>query len=694
MILTTHLILKGKYIFFILIIVLALHSQSLSGQDKADSLQEIAATTNNDSLRIGAWIGLVQLKIDDAVARKYLDSAMTMAKASGNDQWYAVALLSEAKVLEKEKNYTTALASLESAIALLKNYPMSKSLATAYGLAGSFAWTERNSAQSIEYRKKWADAYRQLNESTWYGKALNNLGVTYKNTGLNVQALEVLLIALRIAEEEADSTQIGAVLNNMANTYKNQNQYEVALEMHERALEIRKRLSNPDNLADTHNNMGLVFRKMNRHEEALHHFNKSLAIRVETQQKRGLSYAYNNLGLVFLDMDQTDSALVYFEKSMKIKKSHGDIRDLSIGHINIGEAYLKMNNLDSAESRYLKALVLCNKKGYAELEIEGYLGLSVVHEAKGNYTQAFNYLKLHDQLEDSMHLQNNERSIQELQASYELQKTQNELAHLEQRQQLQALQLENYELTRNSLYIGISAILIVVLVVLLRYRSVNRLNRALKSSNKNLRETQVSKEEKETLLKEVHHRVKNNLQIITSLIRLQSETISDPQVSSLFNESQDRIKSMALVHEELYRSDDFTSIQVEKYFRNLITELLATYSLSTQVNFSINTNVNQLGVNTLIPLGLMVNEMITNALKHAFNGGDGELSLELFEESDGAFSLKLSDNGRGFPQDVMLNNPSTLGLELIHTLAGQLDGEVSFNNNPGAEYTVTFRCQD
>jgi two-component sensor histidine kinase len=244
------------------------------------------------------------------------------------------------------------------------------------------------------------------------------------------------------------------------------------------------------------------------------------------------------------------------------------------------------------------------------------------------------------------------------------------------------------------MYIGLFAVLIVLVVLAMRYLSVNRLNKALKESNENLRETRVSKEEKETLLKEVHHRVKNNLQIITSLIRLQSGTISDPQVAAIFNESQFRIKTMALVHEELYRSDNFTSIPVREYFEKLIDGLISSYSLSGRVTFLIETDVNRLGVNTLIPLGLMANEMITNSLKHAFKGSDGHIDLSLKETAEDKYKLLISDNGPGFPSDISFESPSTLGLELIHTLANQLDGSVSFSNNPGACYTVNFACQD
>lgn len=637
---------------------------------------------------------LIILHGNDSLGKAYEDSAILIARKSGNPKWQALPYLAVAEVLKKEHKYEAALVKTDSAIAVLKNLPVSPELAKAYGLAGSLAWRTRNSSETIAYRTKWVDALREIGNRTAYGKALNNLGVTYKNSGLNVQALDVLLQALLIAEQDNDSIQVAIVLNNLGNVSKNQNRFDQALEYHHRALSIREHLDDKDDLADSHNNLGLVYRKLYKYEQALFHFRKSLKIRNAATSKRGISFSYNNIGLVFLDLDKPDSALHYFEMSMVIKDLHGDQRDLAIGHVNMGEAYLALNDIPKAEQNYRRALELTAGLGYFQADIAAYEGLSQVLAKKGDFNEAYRFLKLHDQLEDSLEMANNEKSIADLQSTYELQKAQNELAQLEQRQRVQALELENYELSRSSMYIGLFAAIIILIVIALRYLSVNRLNKALKESNENLRETRVSKEEKETLLKEVHHRVKNNLQIITSLIRLQSGTISDPQVAAIFNESQFRIKTMALVHEELYRSDNFTSIPVREYFEKLIDGLISSYSLSGRVSFEIETDVNRLGVNTLIPLGLMANEMITNALKHAFKGIDGHIDVSLKESGENKYTLIVSDNGPGFPSDISFEAPNSLGIELINTLANQLDGSVAFSNNPGASYAVNFACQD
>jgi two-component sensor histidine kinase len=192
----------------------------------------------------------------------------------------------------------------------------------------------------------------------------------------------------------------------------------------------------------------------------------------------------------------------------------------------------------------------------------------------------------------------------------------------------------------------------------------------------------------------VHHRVKNNMQIITSLIRLQASTIEDPKILELFDESQNRIKSMALVHEELYRAQDLASVNVKEYLEKLVSDLLDAYSLDKKVKLDMTVSVFKLSVDTLIPLGLIINEIVSNALKYAFPDDDGILSINIEDVEDDIIELTISDNGIGFPQNFSFEKTNSLGLDLIKTLAEQLDGNVVFKNEGGAHYTITFPRKD
>jgi two-component sensor histidine kinase len=198
--------------------------------------------------------------------------------------------------------------------------------------------------------------------------------------------------------------------------------------------------------------------------------------------------------------------------------------------------------------------------------------------------------------------------------------------------------------------------------------------------------------EKEVLLKEVHHRVKNNLQVVSSLLSLQSDHVQDLQALESFRDSQNRIRSMALIHEKLYQSPDLARIDFAEYVRNLATFLFHAYGADSQVTrLKIQTDDVYLGVDDAVPCGLILNELVSNALKHAFPGGrSGEISIGLGESDSGRMILEVSDDGVGFPPDQDPHSSESLGLQLVTTLVSQLDGTFEFDRRTGTKYRIAL----
>jgi PAS domain S-box-containing protein len=203
---------------------------------------------------------------------------------------------------------------------------------------------------------------------------------------------------------------------------------------------------------------------------------------------------------------------------------------------------------------------------------------------------------------------------------------------------------------------------------------------------------QASLREKETLLKEVHHRVKNNMQVISSLLNLQAGQIADPQTRDVFRDSQNRVRAMALVHEKLYQSADLARIQFGEYIRHLTDFLFRAYSQQAQ-NISLQLDIADvtLGVDTAIPCGLLINELVSNALKHAFpQGRAGTLTVALHATSPQQCSLVVQDDGVGMPTAFDWQQTTSLGLQLVLSLVSQLAGEVQLTNQAGTTFTIQF----
>jgi two-component sensor histidine kinase len=201
--------------------------------------------------------------------------------------------------------------------------------------------------------------------------------------------------------------------------------------------------------------------------------------------------------------------------------------------------------------------------------------------------------------------------------------------------------------------------------------------------------------EKDLLLKEVHHRVKNNMQIISSLLNLQSNYIENKEHLEVFKESQDRVKSMALVHEKLYRSKDFQSIDFADYIKSIASNLSSSYK-ATNTDFKIKVHNISLDINNAIPCGLIINELVTNCFKHAFktaesrDGPKNNVYIEFFK-NEKKFMLIVGDNGIGFPKDLDFKNAHTLGLQLVNTLVNQLDGNMKLDRKNGTTFIISFK---
>ena len=201
-----------------------------------------------------------------------------------------------------------------------------------------------------------------------------------------------------------------------------------------------------------------------------------------------------------------------------------------------------------------------------------------------------------------------------------------------------------------------------------------------------------SLDEKEVLLKEVHHRVKNNLQVISSLLNLQSRNFDDERARDILMQSRGRVRAMALIHEQLYQSNDLTRIPFGVYIQKLTGDLYRTYQVdSNHVTVTITAGDLLVGIDTAIPCGLIINELVSNSLKHAFPAGvPGEILIALEVDKERNFTLTVSDNGVGIPHALDLRNPESLGMQLVSSLVDQLGATVEIDRSSGTRITITF----
>ena len=234
--------------------------------------------------------------------------------------------------------------------------------------------------------------------------------------------------------------------------------------------------------------------------------------------------------------------------------------------------------------------------------------------------------------------------------------------------------------------------MIVIFVFLYFNRTVIKKDKELIQSNaeleKSYTEIQLQHEYSKVLLQEIHHRVKNNLQIISSLMSLQSRSIENKEANQVLNESKRRVEAIALIHQKLYQDKKSNLVD----FKSYLEEILASQKILTpNLNCQLKSDAVTISLDTAVPLGLVVSEIITNSVKHAFNEiKKPALQIELMRNNND-FQLVVSDNGNGLPEDFNIESSTSLGSEIIVALVSQINGEIDFKNNPGAEYTIKFQ---
>jgi two-component system, sensor histidine kinase PdtaS len=260
-----------------------------------------------------------------------------------------------------------------------------------------------------------------------------------------------------------------------------------------------------------------------------------------------------------------------------------------------------------------------------------------------------------------------------------------------------AIKVKN-ETLQMAFILGICFLLIISTIIFFAYRYQSRLNQVLTLQKEAIqrKNEQIanSLRDKEILLKEVHHRVKNNLQIISSLLNLQARNVTDVNSLNAIEEGQERIQAIALIHQQLYQGSDISKISIENYLKELSAQLLYSHTTpSSPIEINIKAEGIMINLDTSVPLGLIANELFTNAYKHAFYKKiEAKILVNIAQvENENKYLLSFEDNGKGLPDNFSWDSDETLGVEIINALVGQLDGKISFETGDwGTRFNVTF----
>jgi len=397
--------------------------------------------------------------------------------------------------------------------------------------------------------------------------------------------------------------------------------------------------------------------------------------------------AHQYRGKAYLQLEEYDKALQDFEYVLQLSERYYDGSHSYESYLNIGQLERKRGN-------YAAALVSLEKAQAANrsIDAEDYElaeELALVHESLGDFEKALRYERQAEAGRKAI-LQDQITSLKsELLAKYE--SAQKDATIESQQTQLQQTRRIQY------LSFGVAGLLVLLLGGLYyTFRNNRKKNLQLATLNNNLQATNTQLDQRnaqnELLLKEIHHRVKNNLETVSSLLELQSAQVEDTNAQSVMQASQSRVQSMSIIHQKLYQGENLANIEMRDYFNNLGDSLLDTFDAWEQVSIEYDMPELELDVDTAMPIGLIVNELVTNALKYAFPDGEekGEIRIQLKWQSDNTLYLQVSDNGIG-KQAGLSPKGTGFGSQLVQLLTRQLNGSMQESEEEGLVTTFLFR---
>ena len=592
-------------------------------------------------------------------------------------------------------------------------YPLAKPDSLKFSMLNDLAyyWHTRNLKTSLDFTNQGLKLTTAKKDTLWEGR----FQITQAAILLRMEKLDSALHVLNQAKKKVLEKDLPFLNTQLGYVYERKGQLDKAVDYALQSLRLGEKLSDKKAIALAYSDLSNLFWKQSKFETGLEYGLKSAEI-FEARDINDLDYGFTLyvIGNNYLALKDYQKALNYFEHSIAIGERYGFYNNLSDVYISEVDLYTFLNEFEKAESAGKNAVKYAALLDNNFMLMRSWLSIGKFQNIQGKYVSAIESLKksiaiASDDFEDAFYLSqtyetlgkayagnHNYQEAYQAFAEYDnlksqvftaaadqrtsLLRTEFDVAQKESTIQLQEAQI-NRQRTRQTLIIIV--VLLLVLYLILLYKAIKnniKQNKLLKKKNK----------ENEFLLKEIHHRVKNNLEIVSGLLALQSAEIDDPKVFNAMQKSKHRIQSMSMVHQKLYQEKSLSSIEMKAYFEELANYVVNVFDAGNRIEVFFEMDTLELDVDTAIPIGLIVNELVTNSLKYAFpNNQKGIIKIGLKKEGSQLF-LKVSDNGIGKSEKEAYIGTG-FGTKLIQLLTRQLEGKMNLNIENGTMVSFEFQ---
>jgi two-component system, sensor histidine kinase PdtaS len=537
--------------------------------------------------------------------------------------------------------------------------------------------------ESLALFKKIKDIPHQTN-------ATNLLAVYYANIDKDSTAIELYTETIRLAQSIHDTLRWISPYKGLSSLFAKLGLNDKCIAFCKEGLALAKSFNDPRSIAALSNNMAIGYYQKKEFDQCIVLLKEALKVNENANLTEATIRNLSNIGDVYKELGMIDSSSFYVEKAVKLLPNIQVPRTSIYTLISLADLRILQKKHSEAIKYAQEAISLGKESDLESISAGGYKNLYEAYKALGQEKAALEAYENYWRIQEKFLETERNKSIASVEQEFQSFKKDTQIEILKKDKTLSKTQ-------RNS---AIGAAILLGLLSLLyfnRFRLKKKSEQELQIKNTEIanqsKVIQTSLTEKETLLREIHHRVKNNLQIISSLLNIQSSHIDDQNVLSSIKEGQSRVQAMSLIHQNLYQSEHINDVDIENYLKELVKYLSDMFTGGQKnINVEVSAQNIQFDIDTAIPLGLIVNELVSNAYKYAFDKRDtGKIKIDIKPINKVDYELHVDDDGNGLPEDFNPVKNKSLGLKLVKILSKQLRGKFTAKSDKGANFTVFFK---
>ena len=537
--------------------------------------------------------------------------------------------------------------------------------------------SEKQTDSALVFANKAVQLSKNINYKKGIAESSNNIAVCQDIKGNSVEAIKQFITTIKLFEELKDTNKIAQCYSQMGISYFFQYQYDNAQLYYQKAINLYLKTKNKKELAGVLINQGIVYTYINKYNEAEKNYLDALNIYQQEKNVAGLSPTYNSLAKIYFAKKDYEKAIEYYKQSEKYSIESNNSFNLISTYNSLAIVYKELKKYNEAKIYSEKSIAISKQIGALEREMFCHETMADVLFSMGDYKNAYQSFKNYSIIKDSLFTSDKNDAIAEMQAKFDVEKNQQKVKEIELQKKIDN---ETNSRQRLLLIIIIIVILISLLFTMILFRNKQKVNSLLEQKNAAI---QANLEQKEVMMGEIHHRVKNNLQMVSSILDLQARDLTDEKSMRVIEDSLSRINAISLIHQRLYQSDNIRGIKINTYLQELAIDILKNFTPTLQSNpIVLQCQIDDLDMDleSAIPIGLITAELITNACKYAFTSIEKPKIKIALNKQNNILILTVTDNGVG-KQASKNESGTTFGTKLIKSLSRKLRAEINENSS-------------